>query len=77
VIPDQVRPRAATDEPGAAGVASLPNLIEHPEPGGVNWTIRTSFVGAIVRLLAAPPERDAIGRAEQSVRRQQHRHNPP
>ena len=24
--------------PGAADVRFLPNLTEHPEPGGVNWT---------------------------------------
>ena len=27
-------------EPGAADVIFVPNWIEHPEPGGVNWTTR-------------------------------------
>ena len=27
-------------EPGAAGVRPVPNWIEHPDPGGVNCTIR-------------------------------------
>ena len=27
-------------EPGAADVMFVPNWIEHPEPGGVNWTTR-------------------------------------
>jgi hypothetical protein len=30
-------------EPGAAAVTPLPNEIEAPEPGGVNWTTRKSF----------------------------------
>ena len=28
------------DEPGAAAVMPVPKMIEHPEPGGVNCTIR-------------------------------------
>ena len=35
-----------TAEPGATAVIPLPNVTEHPDPGGVNWTMRTSFVGA-------------------------------
>jgi hypothetical protein len=33
-------------EPGAAVVTPIPNVIEHPEPGGVNWTIRSPSIGA-------------------------------
>jgi hypothetical protein len=29
-------------EPGAAAVTFLPKMMEHPEPGGVNWTARKS-----------------------------------
>jgi hypothetical protein len=32
-------------EPGAAVVTPIPNVIEHPEPGGVNWTIRSPSIG--------------------------------
>src|SRR4051812_11502883 len=31
---------APTAEPGAAAVSPLPNVTEHLEPGGVNWTMR-------------------------------------
>jgi len=34
---DQVETLA---EPGSAQVIFVPNWIEHPEPGGVNWTTR-------------------------------------
>ena len=40
--------------PGAAEVRPMPNWIEHPEPGGVNWTIRKS-VAPEVRV-EPPPE---------------------
>jgi hypothetical protein len=30
------------DEPGASDAMFVPNWIEHPEPGGVNWTMRKS-----------------------------------
>jgi len=31
------------NERGIAAVTPLPNEIEDPEPGGVNWTTRKSF----------------------------------
>ena len=37
---------APTAVPGADPVTPLPKLTEQPEPGGVNWTIRTFFAGA-------------------------------
>jgi len=33
-------------EPGAAVVIPLPNVIEHAEPGGVNWTYAKAVHGA-------------------------------
>jgi hypothetical protein len=38
--------RVASAEPGAASVSPLPNVTEHPEPGGVNWTMRMASSGA-------------------------------
>src|SRR5258708_33994179 len=32
---------AAALEPGVAAVSPLPKVTEHPEPGGVNWTMRS------------------------------------
>ena len=37
---------APSAEPGAAVVIPMPNVIEHAEPGGVNWTMRRPSSGA-------------------------------
>jgi hypothetical protein len=34
-------------ESGEALVIPLPNVTEHPELGGVNWTMRMSFAGTV------------------------------
>jgi hypothetical protein len=31
-------------DPGSAAVTFLPKMIEHPEPGGVNWITRKSLL---------------------------------
>jgi hypothetical protein len=32
-------------EPGTPSPMPLPTMIEQPDPGGVNWTIRTPSIG--------------------------------
>jgi len=38
--------QASGPEPGVADVRFVPNWIEQPEPGGVNWIKRKSSPGA-------------------------------
>ena len=38
-------PGSAAAEPGLASPIPVPKVTEHPEPGGVNWTMRTLFAG--------------------------------
>ena len=49
---------AAAAEPGAAAVIPLPKVTEHPEPGGVNWTMRTFFAGA--SSVVEPPTQELV-----------------
>ena len=50
---------APAADPGAAAVTPLPNVTEHPEPGGVNWTMRTPSAGG-PHVVVEPPTQASV-----------------